>query len=515
MEWRTRSLLGLGLLTGLACGDDATSPGAGTADGGTSTGSSSEGTSGDGGSTGTGEASGSRTGSGSGGPDSTGGGSSDTGSVLDSTGTDSETDAGPTDDGDPMTTGDTTGPTGTTSGVGQQCGNGVVEGDEICDDGNAINADGCNIDCRASCTELWEDHTLGEADGLGDALWGLSVDGAGNVVATGRRPTATEGWNIWLVKFSPDGTLLWQQDIDAFGGDDEGHGVATDSGDNIILTGFVEGNGGNPRSGHFLYKLDPDGTILWSDEPEPGPTEGYWSSDVAVGADDQIVAVGTRAEAAGYSIWVRAYDSDGGISWTEQVPQTVAGTDNRAQAVAVDSTGTIYVGGYEWVGGSNSRAWLRQYDAGGTAGWTVTREGSANGLDMYRSLAFAANGDVVAVGLGTIAGEGQSALFDRYDNDGNEVWLSTIGDEGDDGAFDVVVDSDGNIVIAGNNSSDAWLVKYSDAGDEPWWSKSYDNGASFEAFSGVDVDADDNILVGGGYFFGGFDFSLWVAKFTP
>ena len=501
-------MVGLGLVS-VACGDDATSTSASAE---TSTGAepssestadpeSSTGDSGDGGGTATGSTGRDPDGGSTDGESSSGGGTSGSSGVMTTVGdaTDTETTGGDTTD------------TGTT-GAASLCGNGEVDEDEICDDGNDINADGCNVDCQASCTELWSDNSIGAMDAQGDALWALAVDGAGNVVATGRRPTATESWNIWLVKFDPDGNLLWQQDIDALGGYDEGHGIDTDSQDNIVVTGYVTGSG----AGHFLHAYDPDGALIWSDEPDPGPTAGSWGYDVAVGADDQIVAVGTRNEdGAGYSIWMRAYDSDGGIAWTEQVPQSIAGTDNRAQAVTLDDDGTIYVGGLEGVNGSNSRAWLRRYDAEGNAGWTVTREGGANGMNAYRGLALAADGDVIAVGVGSVPGEGQSALFDRYDPDGNVVALSEIGGDGDDGAFDVVVDGDGNISIAGYDSSQTWLVKYDPEGQGPWWSKTYDNGAFFESFTSVDVDADDNLVVGGGWFFGGFDFSLWVAKITP
>ena len=36
--------------------------------------------------------------------------------------------------------------------VENQCGNGSIEGDEVCDDGNAINGDGCTNSCNlAAC----------------------------------------------------------------------------------------------------------------------------------------------------------------------------------------------------------------------------------------------------------------------------------------------------------------------------------------------------------------------------
>ena len=411
-------------LTLLACGTDATpTPGGGedtsttgdTDPGGETTEPDTEG--------GTGGES-----SSSGDPGSTGTGSSGgTSGSSESTAGESESSTGTSSGSSTSTTSDVT--SSTSQGDDSVCGDGIVEGGEACDDGNAIDADGCNNDCQESGTTVWEDNSIGAMDAVGDWLWALAVDSEGNIVATGRRPTATEDWNVWLVKFDPDGTLLWEEDIDAYGGTDEGSGIATDSNDNIIVTGYLEGNAGSPLEGYFLHKYDPDGTLLWEDAPAPGPTAGTWGMDVAVGTSDEIYAVGTRDEGTfdGYSIWLRAYDSDGTIRWTEQVSQAVEDTDNRAAAVALGSMGEVYVGGHEGVTNSNTVAWLSKYDEDGNADWTVTRDGGAAGIDAYYGLAVAADGDVVAVGRGSVPGQGFDILFDRYDTDGNEVWTTTLG----------------------------------------------------------------------------------------
>jgi len=45
-------------------------------------------------------------------------------------------------------------PTPTTGGIGiGACGNGIVELDEVCDDGNAVGGDGCSTDCQRYCSD--------------------------------------------------------------------------------------------------------------------------------------------------------------------------------------------------------------------------------------------------------------------------------------------------------------------------------------------------------------------------
>src|SRR5690242_11043208 len=41
--------------------------------------------------------------------------------------------------------------TSTSSGGGETCGNGVVDRNEACDDGNTMSGDGCEADCSFTC----------------------------------------------------------------------------------------------------------------------------------------------------------------------------------------------------------------------------------------------------------------------------------------------------------------------------------------------------------------------------
>jgi cysteine-rich repeat protein len=59
------------------------------------------------------------------------------------------------------------------------CGNGELDGDEACDDGNERNGDGCNNDCTPSGQQHASSHTspfLLELDPAGGPIWELSGD---------------------------------------------------------------------------------------------------------------------------------------------------------------------------------------------------------------------------------------------------------------------------------------------------------------------------------------------------
>ena len=81
-------------------------------------------------------------------------------------------------DGDPTTTGDGDGDPTTGDGDGDPnavCGNGILEGDEVCDDGNTENTDGCLGDCSAaaSCGDSYVNEGVEACDdGVNDGSYG-------------------------------------------------------------------------------------------------------------------------------------------------------------------------------------------------------------------------------------------------------------------------------------------------------------------------------------------------------
>ena len=62
----------------------------------------------------------------------------------------SSSEVGPTGSGESESTSEGSGP------VEDDCGNGLLEAGEVCDDGNEVDADGCNRDCRQSGQMVFE-----------------------------------------------------------------------------------------------------------------------------------------------------------------------------------------------------------------------------------------------------------------------------------------------------------------------------------------------------------------------
>lgn len=135
----------------------------------------------------------------------------------------------------------------------------------------------------------------------------LAVDVSGNVIVTGRFDgtvnfgggvRATAGfWDVFLVKFSPEGTHLWSR---SFGDPNfqQVAGVDTDSFGNVFLTGDYLGTvnfGGVPLTSAggfdiFLAKYGPSGIHIWSNRFGDASTQH--TEGIACDAADNVVIAG-------------------------------------------------------------------------------------------------------------------------------------------------------------------------------------------------------------------------------
>lgn len=162
------------------------------------------------------------------------------------------------------------------------------------------------------------------------------------------------------------------------------------------------------------------------------------------------------------------------------------------------------------------RRWLWSKRFGDTAGQQVT------GLGVDPSGAAIMTGfyqGTIDFGGAPLAATGISDVFiAKLDGDGKHVWSRRAGGTGDDRAWSLAVDSDGNVVVVGffggtigfggtplvsAGSWDVFVVKLDPAGNT-LWSKRFGDAQQQEAHS-VAIDASGNIVVAG-MFWGAVDF---------
>jgi hypothetical protein len=153
----------------------------------------------------------------------------------------------------------------------------------------------------------------------------VATDTAGNVIVVGSVQTATHGVD-WLVgKWSRGGKLLWQRQRDGTAhGPDNAKAVAVAADGSIVVVGSL-GNAGTHDDG-LIVKYSPNGKLLWQQRVD-GPTHGSDAfTAVALDAAGNAYAAGydytaaraddallIRYSAKGRQLWKRRWGDPVGL----------------------------------------------------------------------------------------------------------------------------------------------------------------------------------------------------------
>ena len=279
---------------------------------------------------------------------------------------------------------------------------------------------------------------------------------------------------------------------------------------------WASGNGGfNEDRAHAVVK-DAFGNTYAAGQIQGNIAFNTFNLDANYGELDAFVV---KYDTAGNAVWAFAA---GGPA------------DDGAYAITTDAVGNVYVGGAfsgTAVFGSDTLTstlgfdndiFIFKLDSGGNVLWL--RQAGGEGFDAARGIAvsgsrlYVCGGVVVPASFGaqTVAGVGfQDAFLAGYDTDGDLDWVNAYGGMGNDLAFAVASDSDGNAYATGyfqdtatfgtftlNNSSfdftDAFVFESDETGTVQWAQRGgFQNNDDFGR--AVAVDDSGNVFIGGDY----------------
>ena len=222
------------------------------------------------------------------------------------------------------------------------------------------------------------------------------------------KPTAGLGpINTFVTKLSATGAHLWTRLTGTAGARTFGNAIAVDSSGNSYVTGDTDGSLSAANAGvfdAFVTKLSPTGLRLWT--VQAGSTAADFSEGIAVNAAGTtvVIAGSTRGDLAGGNagagtgttdIHIHSFNAlTGAFSWNEQLGTPA---DDDAWAVAIDSSGNVYVAGETSgsLGAANA----------GLSDLFVVSYGSAGGVPIWtRQLGTAGNDVANAIAVDPVAG---------------------------------------------------------------------------------------------------------------
>ena len=317
----------------------------------------------------------------------------------------------------------------------------------------------------------------------GDIIWekigpvgygyGVATDSYNNVIVTGNGGT---------VKYSPNGNVLW------FNVSLVGNGIAVDSKGNIIITGTAG----------TTMKYDTNGNQLWPS------AIAFGGRGVAVDSNNNIIVTGDSN--------IQKYDTNGNQLW----PSAIA-FGGTARDVAVDSKNNVIV-----VGTSSNNYFINKYDPNGNSLWNKNIDINPSQTDQGYGVAVDSFDNIIFTGwvydfLDPSIQYASCTI--KFTSTGAEIWR-IYDNTGDRWSYKVAVDSYNNIILTGGKKDPSLYYQYLtvkyDSNGKKIWEKAVDYSNGYDDSYDVAVDSQNNIVVTG-YVYNGSNYDYYTIKYqgTP
>ncbi len=329
-----------------------------------------------------------------------------------------------------------------------------------------------------------------------DHILAMTVDVEGNIYAAGYSVNPATVQDIVVLKYSPDGNLLWSALYDYQGLADYSCGIVVDRNGNVYVCGYVTGS--QTGMDFVTIKYNSNGVLQWANRYNGSANATDFAFSIALDSSGNVYVTGfSNNGATGDDFTTIKYNPNGVQQW---VATSARPNIDRAQFLTVDNNGNVYVLGYVLPGPDLC---LIKYNTNGVQQWLVTYNGSGNGADYPTAISLDRNGNCYLTGYSWGAG---SANMDyvtfKYAPDGSQVWLRRYNSPGDgsDYPFGLVVTDDGQVYVSGYTRSatgitDLVTIKYNSPGNQQWV-QVYDSGSN-EYTLGLAIDRNGNIYVTG------------------
>lgn len=292
-----------------------------------------------------------------------------------------------------------------------------------------------------------------------DRAYGMAIQPDGKIVTTGSAFFFVDNGarDIALTRHNPNGSLDTSFDTDGKvltdfspGSSDIGRDVALQADGKILVAGGSLGDFALARynvDGSLDTSFGGDGKVT----TDFGSTGDAWA--VAVQSDGKVVAAGGGPG----DFALARYNADGSLDTSfdgdGKVTTDFGDTSDSAYDMVIQGDGKIVAAGYPDFA-------MARYNADGSLDTSFDVDGKVNtdfgsGFGWAEGLAVQANGKIVVAGFAVLAGTGDFGVA-RYNVDGSldtafdgDGKVTTDFDAGNDHAYDVAVQVDGKIVVAG------------------------------------------------------------------
>jgi uncharacterized delta-60 repeat protein len=371
----------------------------------------------------------------------------------------------------------------------------------------------------ATAVQAWMQRYNGPGNGT-DYAFAVAVDASNNVIVTGYSIGSGGNYDYATIQYSSAGVPLWTNRYNGPGNAwDQATDVAVDGSNNVIVTGYSTGSGSGYDYATIQYSSA--GAPLWTNRYNgPGNSADY-ATAVAVDTSNNVIVTGRSAgSGSSYDCATIQYSSAGLPLWTNRY-NGPANAQDGAAAVAVDGSNNVIVTGYSFnSGGFNSDYVTIQYSSAGVPLWTNRYNGPGNSDDFANAVAVDGSNNVIVTGNSSGGGSGNDFATIQYSSGGVPLWTNRYNGPGNshDEAWAVAVDGSNNIIVTGysTNSASGYdyaTIEYSSAG-VPLWTNRYNGPGNGDDYAkAVAVDGSNNV-VGTGQSYNGTNYDYATIQYS-
>lgn len=300
------------------------------------------------------------------------------------------------------------------------------------------------------------------------------------------------GPDFWVAKIDKDGNLIWQKSLGG-SSDDQARSIIQTADGGFAVAGYTVSTDGDVTGHHgwglfltdyWIVKLDENGNLLWQkcyggylyDEAnsiQETSDHGFIVAGFTYSTDGDVTDHHGTSDA-----WIIKLDSAGNLIW-----QRTIGSIHYEEANAIQQTSDygFIVAGYSYNVNSDSSLnhghndfWVVKLDSLGNVLWEKLLGGS--GPEEATSVLQTMEGNYAIAGNshssdGDVAvnyGNSYDYWIVKLDFGGNLIWEKSLGGNQHEFAYALTETSNGNLVIAGNSTSNDYDVTGNHGGGDFW-----------------------------------------------
>lgn len=348
-----------------------------------------------------------------------------------------------------------------------------------------------------------------------DCAFAIAVDLSGNVYVTGTSDGNGTCADCATIKYNNDGVEQWVARYNSPADmDDYCHSIVLDEAGNVYVTGVSWSGSGIHTSDYLTIKYNNDGVEQWVALYNGPGNDSDEAAGISIDETGNVyVTGGSRGDGTYYDYATLMYNSDGVEQWVARYDGSGNGSD-RAKAISTDDTGNVYVTGYSSCTGSSYDYATIKYNNDGVEQWIAHYNGPLNSIDQACAIVVDEPHNVYVTGSSRGVGTSVDYATIKYNSVGGEEWVARYNGLMDlsDEAYDIAIDSVGNVYVTGQQESQIQLyyyatIKYNPSGATQWVMNYYSPIGNNSSPCAIEVDGSANVYVTGWSIGTGADYS--------